>query len=378
MWLTIYPTENLNNIIPDCGQYYISSGHVNLPSVKNYRPLGKYNRTIYFLHIIFTDKSTTTTMHNLDEIIHTVNSMYSKAETKMLVLKDEKEGLIRVNTTAEKWYIVLNGIFCNVNQDLHFTAGRETPFIMMYFQLKGTSTFATSTHVRVTGQMHSLNYLPSFRFSTCIRKNTVEEFFCVKVFPDLLLQRIQNHDENSPLADFCKRKDPFVTLDTPQVIKPAVYQCIHDYLNCPYTGALGAAYKDNIILNLFIHQLATFTGSGREPGDSGIRLSRADIDLLKDIKTYLDHHYLEVGSIQQLTRKFFINSFKLKHGFRHLFSNSVMKYVDEHKMNYARTMLQQGQVNVTDVADELGYKHYNNFSTAFKKRFGYSPAAVSC
>ena len=97
--------------------------------------------------------------------------------------------------------------------------------------------------------------------------------------------------------------------------------------------------------------------------------------MLNDIKTYLDQHYLEVGSMQQLTRKFCINSFKLKHGFKQLFSNSVMKYVDAHKMNYARTMLQQGRVNVTDMADELGYKHYNNFSTAFKKRFGYSPAS---
>ena len=315
-------------------------------------------------------------MLNLDEIIHTVNGMYGKGETTMLTLKDEKEGLIRVSTAAEKWFIVLNGTFCNVSHDLHFTAGRNTPFIMMYFQLKGTSTFATHTNVYVTGRMHSLNYLPSFKFNTCIRKNTEEEFFCVKVFPDLLLQQMQDQDENNPLVNFCKRKDPFITLDTPQVIKPAIYQCIHDYLNCPYAGALGAAYKENIILNLFIHQLAIFTGAGPGPADTGTRLSRADIDLLNEIKAYLDEHYLDVGSMQQLTRKFCINSFKLKHGFKHLFSNSVMKYVDEHKMNYARTMLQQGGIDIQGVADELGYKHYNNFSTAFKRRFGYSPAST--
>src|ERR1700757_562368 len=103
-------------------------------------------------------------MRNLDEIIHTVNGMYSKAETTTLSLNDEREGLIRVNTAAEKWYIVLNGIFSNISQDLHFTAGRNTPFIMMYFQLRGTSTFTTNTHISITGQTHSLNYLPSFRF----------------------------------------------------------------------------------------------------------------------------------------------------------------------------------------------------------------------
>jgi AraC-like DNA-binding protein len=315
-------------------------------------------------------------MLNLDEIIHTVNSMYSKGETTTLSLKDEKEGLIRVNTAAEKWYVVLNGIFSNVSHDLHFTAGRNTPFIMMYFQLRGTSTFATNTNVSVTSRMHSLNYLPSFRFNTRIKKNTEEEFFCVKVFPELLLRQLQEQDENNPLVNFCKRNDPFVTLESPQVIKPAIYQGIHDYLHCPYTGALGAAYKDNIILSLLIHQLAVFTGADQERSDTGNRLSRADIDLLNAIKTYLDQHYLEVGSLQQLTRKFYINSFKLKHGFKQLYSNSVMKYVDERKMYYARTKLQQGRADLADLADELGYRHYNNFSTAFKKRFGYSPAAV--
>jgi AraC-like DNA-binding protein len=187
---------------------------------------------------------------------------------------------------------------------------------------------------------------------------------------------MQDQDENNPLVHFCSRKDPFITLDAPQVIKPVIFQCIHDYLNCPYTGALGAAYKDNIILNLLIHQLAAFTRAEHEDDDTRTRLSRADVELLNDIKTWLDHHYLEVGSLQQLTRKFYINSFKLKHGFKQLFSNSVMKYVDEHKMNYARTKLQRGRIDMTDLADELGYKHYNNFSTAFKKRFGYSPVAM--
>ena len=294
----------------------------------------------------------------------------------MLLLKDEKEGLIRVNAAAEKWYITLNGTFRNVSHDLHFTGGCQIPFIMMYFQLNGTSTFANNTNISVTRQMHSLNYLPSFKLNTCIRKNTVEEFFVVKVFPEPLLQHFNGQDENNPLVSFCKRNDPFITLDTPQVIKPIIYQYIYDYLECPYTGALGTAYKDNIILNLFIHQLASFTAIETELDNAGTKLSRVDIALLNDIKTYLDQHFLDVESLQQITRKFYINSFKLKHGFKQLFSNSVMKYVDQHKMNYARTMLQQGRTDAVDLANELGYRHYNNFSTAFKKRFGFPPSAA--
>ena len=315
-------------------------------------------------------------MQNFDEIRNTVNNIYNNRETTLFTLNDEKEGLIRVKAAAEKWYIVLNGTFRNVSHDLHFWGGCEMPFIMMYFQLNGTSTFADRTNISVTRKMHSLNYLPTFKLDTCIKKHTVEEFFVVKVFPDLLLQQLQDQGEENPLVDFCNRKDPFLTLATPHVIKPIIYQCIYDFLDCPYTGALGTAYKDNLILNLLIHQLAAFTTVVDEPADAGSRLSKSDIDLLHDIKTYLDEHYLDVISLQQLTRKFAINSFKLKHGFKQLFSNSVMKYVDNHKMDYARAMLQQQEAEAIDLAEDLGYKHYNNFSTAFKKRFGYSPSAV--
>jgi len=45
-------------------------------------------------------------------------------------------------------------------------------------------------------------------------------------------------------------------------------------------------------------------------------------------------------------------------------------------MNYARDLLIQPNVAVNDIADELGYQHYNNFSTAFKRKFGYSPASI--
>ena len=76
-------------------------------------------------------------MRDLDEIIHTVNGIYSNGETSALTLKDENKGLIRVNATAEKWYVVLNGIFCNVSQDLHFTAGRNHAVYHDVFSAEG-------------------------------------------------------------------------------------------------------------------------------------------------------------------------------------------------------------------------------------------------
>jgi AraC-like DNA-binding protein len=315
-------------------------------------------------------------MAKLDEIESRVNAFYEKTGTNVLSINLEKNGLVHIQADVEKWYVVLNTKFCNIDRDLQFSVDKPLPFIMMFFQLKGVSTFISGSTTKVASRMHSLNNLPEFKFTSYLERGASEEYFCVKIFPELLLQHLGETNETNPLVEFCKKNQHFVTLNRPQVISPIIYQAINDYLNCPYKGALGKVYKENIILNLFIHQLGVFSAPEQEADTVANKFSKKDTDLLNDIRIYLDKHYLEVTSLQQLTRKFYINSFKLKYGFKHLFNSSVMKYVDEHKMNYAHTMLQQQQIPVNDIADELGYQHYNNFSTAFKKRFGYSPALV--
>ena len=45
-------------------------------------------------------------------------------------------------------------------------------------------------------------------------------------------------------------------------------------------------------------------------------------------------------------------------------------------MNKAKQILQEGDLNVTEVAEQLGYKTSSHFVTAFKRYFGYSPGSV--
>lgn len=262
--------------------------------------------------------------------------------------------------------------------DLTLGLTLNSPLIMMYFQLKGNAMFESRDTHRMAEQLHSLNHLYDYNFLFHVSKNSEDEYLCIKFDPALLLEHLNDIGTDNPLVQFCEQKKPFITLHQPMQISPHIYRTLYDLLNCPYKGKLGEAYKENIVLNLLIQQLAAFTDSEKENQSTPGKLSKSDIDLLHDIRGYLDNNFLEVESLHQLSRKFFINTFKLKHGFKQLFNRPVMKYVDEHKMNYARTQLQEGNATIYDIADELGYEHYNNFSAAFKKRFGYSPAAIRC
>ena len=105
------------------------------------------------------------------------------------------------------------------------------------------------------------------------------------------------------------------------------------------------------------------------------KLSRKDVEILHDVKRYLEKNFLDDLSLNTIIRKFGLNAFKLKYGFKTLFNTSVMRFIDEKKMNYARQLLCSDH-DMFEVAERLGYNHYSNFSLAFKRRFGYSPTQV--
>ncbi len=99
-------------------------------------------------------------------------------------------------------------------------------------------------------------------------------------------------------------------------------------------------------------------------------------EVCRSIRHYLIQHFLEDHTLQKLSRHFGINPNKLMYLFRKAFNKSVFEYLAELRMEFAKRLLQKGNMRVVDVARAIGYKNPNHFSTAFKRRFGVSPTAI--
>lgn len=97
---------------------------------------------------------------------------------------------------------------------------------------------------------------------------------------------------------------------------------------------------------------------------------------LKIVKAieYVKNHYSEdifvddVSSYLGLTSDHFGKIFKREVG------QSFTQYVNCHKMNIAKTMLESGEYKILEVADSLGYKTSQYFSLVFKKINNISPS----
>ena len=82
-------------------------------------------------------------------------------------------------------------------------------------------------------------------------------------------------------------------------------------------------------------------------------------------------------SVVALSKLVGSNPFKLKQVFHHYFDTTPYGMLLNLRMHKAHQLLASGQYSVTMVADEVGYRHANNFSVAFMKYFGFPPKQLT-
>lgn len=96
-------------------------------------------------------------------------------------------------------------------------------------------------------------------------------------------------------------------------------------------------------------------------------------ELIHDIHKYLMEHLSERITIDELAKQFLINPTSLKKTFKQVYGTSIAAHMKEHRMEYAAKMLIEGEENIAQIAQLVGYESQSRFTTAFKSVYGTLP-----
>lgn len=110
------------------------------------------------------------------------------------------------------------------------------------------------------------------------------------------------------------------------------------------------------------------------PSRPPLILRPADLDRLHQAQEILLHDLENPPSLTELAQQVGLNDYKLKSGFRQVFGTTVFGYLHQQRMQSARNLLISTDLNITEIANQVGYTSLSAFSTAFKKFFGISPS----
>ncbi|NML41041.1 helix-turn-helix transcriptional regulator [Chitinophaga sp. G-6-1-13] len=151
----------------------------------------------------------------------------------------------------------------------------------------------------------------------------------------------------------------------------ATQQCIHSILNCPYQGGLKLLFLQSKCVELLVLQAEAYDQYLKNNQKSALK-SNYDRDRIQFVRDYLIANAVAPPSLSELAQLSGLNEFKLKKGFREVFNDSIINYVNEYKLLQAKEQL-LSHVPIKHVAEELGYSSIQYFSKMFKKKFGVSP-----
>ena len=96
---------------------------------------------------------------------------------------------------------------------------------------------------------------------------------------------------------------------------------------------------------------------------------------LQNVKSYLEEHYREKITLEQLAGQFYINKFYLSRAFREQFGMTVLGCLDQIRITRAKQLLRFSELTVEAVGREIGIGEPGYFSRVFKKVEGVTPGA---
>lgn len=193
----------------------------------------------------------------------------------------------------------------------------------------------------------------------------------VYIDPLLLGPFMHGHRFPSGLCDIAKgnRDTPFNRVF---LIAPAIQVAIHQVLDCAYTGPLKRFFLEGKTLELITYALSQLVVEKNAPPKAP-GLTRNDIDRVRNIKEILLNNLDKPPSLLELARESGTNKNKLNADFRRVFGTSVFEFLRVRRLEYAKALLENKKMNVTDAAFEVGYAHQQSFTRAFKNHFGTNP-----
>jgi AraC family transcriptional regulator, transcriptional activator of the genes for pyochelin and ferripyochelin receptors len=130
-------------------------------------------------------------------------------------------------------------------------------------------------------------------------------------------------------------------------------------------------YLEGKVWELIALQLSQMTENGEQQNQHFLK--SADRERLERARQILGDRFDNPPSLSNLAQEIGLNECALKRGFRQLFGTTVFGYLYQKRMEYAKQLLQQRELNVSQVAKKVGYSSQSRFATAFRKKFGVNP-----
>lgn len=216
----------------------------------------------------------------------------------------------------------------------------------------------------------AINYLPQWH---SLSVDATLKWISICVDPLLLETMIETNPDRMPvvLYELSKGADE----NHFHQICPTdfcVDMALNQVLSCPYQGFLKRLYLESKALELITHSLARLVPPEAETLKP-FTLRPQDIERVHYARELVAGNLQDPPKLLELARSVGLPHPKLNFGFREIYGTTIFDYLRQTRLNKARELLNEGRMNVTEVAYAVGYSSLSYFAKSFKHHHGTAP-----
>ena len=241
-------------------------------------------------------------------------------------------------------------------------------FYEIYFLMSGDVTYTIESRQYQVMPGDILLISPNELHQICVRPEmSAYERYVLWVAPELL------EEHSTELTDLRKNLDPTSPARNNLLrTKPEQTSQLHRLLDqlwqeCDTTGYGTDLLQRSLLIQLLV-TINRLVDSGGLPMEDQTHSSRA----VSEVVDYVNLHYKEPLSLEQLADLVFVSKYHLSHEFNRLVGTSVYRYIQKKRLLIARQLMAQGQ-RPNEVYSNCGFNAYAGFYRAFRNEYGISP-----
>ena len=101
--------------------------------------------------------------------------------------------------------------------------------------------------------------------------------------------------------------------------------------------------------------------------------SQQELERLEKMLNYLNTHFTEVISLQELADQIHLSREVCCRLFKKMTGKTITTYLEEYRVDKSFPLVQSGQYSMIQIAEMTGFSNPSRFAGAFRRRFGYNP-----
>ena len=259
----------------------------------------------------------------------------------------------------------------------HIVKGEtDSPMIGLKFSLSGNIRYrmqysANDDWVTDSGQS-SLYYLPAS--NTSGKAATKEPVLAVLIqmepwFFNILLERETDRipDDFANIASGSPSRYQYT-----DAITPLMQAVAHQIINCPYHGLTRQLYLEGKAYELIAYKLEQSLLDKKRHQKTFV-LRPDDVERAGHARELVRRNLENPPRLLELARIVGLPHPKLNFCFREVYGTTIFGYLREMRLNKAKSLLDEGRMNVTEVAYSVGYSSLSHFAKSFKDYHGAAP-----